>query len=210
MDRSPSARSRLTWLLIALGVVVSSTMWTGCSPQKHYKLLSFFFDGVPDPSQAGVGAGRRGQPIGGQPMLVFTHKPFAEEKCDVCHKGGVNTLFRPLPQSISANICITCHKETDQKYPIMHGPVANIECLWCHAPHEANFKHLLKYNSPEVCLQCHTPELLSPEPPEHMNPSIDCLQCHSGHGGQEHGLLKPGYTARAPSSAPAAPSGGPP
>ena len=66
-------------------------------------------------------------------MIVFTHKPFAEEKCDACHSGGVNALYRPLPQSVSSEVCLKCHKDATSNKPIMHGPVAAVECLWCHA-----------------------------------------------------------------------------
>jgi predicted CXXCH cytochrome family protein len=194
-------------------VVASSMLWPGCTsdPQQRYRVLSFFFDGVPDPSlQATVDGGVvRGRLPGGEPMVVFSHKPFAEDKCDSCHTGGVNALFRQVPEAVSNNVCLRCHQDTPSQYPVMHGPVATVECLWCHAPHEANHKWLLREPAPDICLQCHTPELLSPNPPEHMMPRSDCLECHFGHGADQHGLLKKKPAPIIPTTAPAdATSGG--
>src|SRR5262245_55403525 len=178
MDRrTRPTRPRRICIAVVLPLVISFGIWPGCTPEKRYRVLSFFFDGVPDPSLAAAqahGAGVRGRGPGGEPMIVFSHKPFAEEKCEACHAGGVNALFRPLPQSVSATTCLKCHKDATRQYVVMHGPVANVECLWCHAPHEANFKPLLKMKSPDVCLQCHTPELLSSEPIEHTMTGADC------------------------------------
>jgi predicted CXXCH cytochrome family protein len=183
-------------------LVVSSILWPGCTsdPQKRYKILSFFFDGVPEPTETVAGGGVVRKIPGGQPMVIFAHKPFAEEKCDSCHSGGMNALYRQVPESVSSNVCLRCHQEVTSKYAVMHGPVATVECLWCHAPHEANYRWLLRQPAPDVCLQCHTPELLSANPPEHTMPKSDCLACHSGHGGEQHGLLKP---RTGPYSAPA-------
>ena len=34
-------------------LLAASMMWpAGCSPEKRYRVLSFFFDGVPDPAEA--------------------------------------------------------------------------------------------------------------------------------------------------------------
>jgi predicted CXXCH cytochrome family protein len=91
---------------------------------------------------------------------------------------------------------------TDQ-YPVMHGPVAAVECNLCHVPHESSTPKLLRDTAPTVCVQCHQPELLSAEPPEHVMADKSCLECHSGHGGAKHGLLKSGIALK---RAPGAPS----
>ena len=140
-------------------------------------------------------------------MAVFGHKPYVDDKCNECHVGRIGGLYSPATGDVTSDVCLKCHQKVQNAYPIMHGPVAAVECLWCHAPHEANDKHLLRLNSPELCLQCHTPELLSPDPPQHLDPKADCLQCHSAHGGQKHGLLKSDHAPAPPTEN--APPGGP-
>src|SRR4051794_36504287 len=65
------------WGVCAIGGVVLLVM--GCTPTKRYAVMSFFFDGVPDPDAAlKAGAAVRG--VSGQVMYV--HKPFAEAMRD--------------------------------------------------------------------------------------------------------------------------------
>jgi predicted CXXCH cytochrome family protein len=179
-------------VLAALCVVLLA-VWTGCSVEKHYKVLSFFFDGVPDPNappeaaqgarpRPGVGrAGPGAVPAG--PMVL--HKPFAENKCDLCHtrEAGDMTAFNP-------QACLTCHQDSLRKYPRMHGPVVAGACLWCHAPHESPLAALLKAPSREICTQCHDAAVLSPVPVAHMDKARDCLECHVGHGSAKPNLLR--------------------
>jgi predicted CXXCH cytochrome family protein len=191
-------------------LLVASIIWPGCSAEKHYKVLSFFFDGVPTPQEraaAAAGGVVVGQGASGEPLVLFTHEPFATENCAACHVGGVSTLYQPVGITVSATVCLKCHEQATRSYPVMHGPVAAVECLWCHAPHQADNKELLRLSSPEVCLQCHTRELLSPNPPEHMVPQSMCLDCHVGHGSEQRGLLRAGRNA-APEAPTTAPSGG--
>jgi predicted CXXCH cytochrome family protein len=179
--------------------LVALLFWPGCSEKRDYKLLSFFFDGVPDPNapRAGMpGAGGRG--AAGTVVMASTHKPFAEEKCPVCHTNKQGLGFQST--TLGAEVCLTCHKTLLKAHPYMHGPVTAMACLWCHDPHETAFPHLLKAASPDICLQCHDRELLSANPPEHVAGG-SCLNCHSGHGSSVRYLLKP-QTTTAPSTAP--------
>jgi len=88
---------------LCLAIVVALLV-IGCTPEKkQYRVLSFFFDGVPDPSktttvvsndstQAGVTAS-----IQVKPEFNY-HKPYAEEKCKSCHAEGFsNALIKPQP-----------------------------------------------------------------------------------------------------------------
>ena len=81
-------------------------------------------------------------------------------------------------------MCLRCHEEVIDAYPVMHGPVAGVACLWCHAPHDSTVEPLLRTQAPDLCLQCHGLELTTtPQPPEHHDLERDCLACHGGHGG---------------------------
>jgi predicted CXXCH cytochrome family protein len=208
MGRRYPTRARLLRETAIALVVGSSVLWLGCTSESRYRVLSFFFDGVPDPrEQVATGGSVRGRLPGGQPMVVFSHRPFAEDKCDACHAGGVTALFRPAPDTVTSDVCLRCHQDVTSQYSVMHGPVSSVECLWCHAPHEANYPWLLRQPAPDVCVQCHTTELLGPDPPDHKIATVDCFNCHVGHGAEQHGLLKRQIT---PASMPTtSPIGGP-
>jgi predicted CXXCH cytochrome family protein len=166
----------------------------GCSAQKHYKTLSFFFDGVPDPSK-GEGATQLTGERGGAKFTVYIHKPYAENNCNACHEGDRKQFFT-LAAAVgpTADKCLSCHSDVPHQYPNMHGPVAVNACTWCHSPHQSANAHLLKSTPNKVCMQCHGPTGLSPSTANHADPKANCLDCHSGHGG-ERNLLKAGWVA---------------
>jgi len=199
----------------AVAVVCSlmlCSLWLGCSTHERYKVLNFFFDGVPNPDALASGPGSRGK---GGAGIVVTHKPYADAvasgNCSVCHSSDVsNMLYTAVTASVSPTICLKCHQDIPHQYPVMHGPVASVECLFCHAAHEANQPALLWKKSPDVCMQCHTRELLDPAQPAHLAADSDCLSCHFAHGAAQHGLLKPNRIAWSATTAPATtvPKGG--
>jgi predicted CXXCH cytochrome family protein len=164
-------------------------LWMGCTvTESNYKTLSFFFDGVPDPS-APVGAD--GQPLAAgdlrrSPTYVI-HKPYEEQNCDVCHQGRLRMSRR------DSDVCMKCHEGVRTEHEHMHGPVSAGACLWCHAPHESAYAHLLKDSDRRVCTTCHTPALMTGDRvPAHSDESRACLECHFGHGGTSAFMLRAG------------------
>ena len=179
------------------GGAIAVGSWTGCTVTKqNYKTLSFFFDGVPDPSApAGQGAGRSGPD--GKPAFAVVHRPYAEEKCDACHK----TRYRPSRNDSS--ICLQCHAAVQTEHPLMHGPVVATACLWCHTPHESTRPALLRDDDRKVCSQCHTGSTFDASTvPAHGDPARACLECHFGHGGNARFMLRPGAAADSPPPTP--------
>ena len=175
---------------IGLGAAVALGSWSGCTvTRQNYGALSFFFDGVPNPSnQPGAVAGRGGQ--GGKPAFVVVHRPFSDDRCDACHK----TRYRPSRNDSS--ICLQCHAGVQTEYPNMHGPVIATACLWCHSPHESSHPHLLRDADRKLCMQCHTAANLdASRVPAHADEARACLECHSGHGSRARYMLKPAETA---------------
>ena len=123
-----------------LGVMLASStaaaVWCGCTVTKeNYATLSLFFDGVPDPN-AKVAGGDPGDAT--LAAAVVVHKPFAEEKCEECHK----TQYRPSRNDPRA--CLKCHDKLMEEHAWTHGAVAGGACLWCHSPHESVRKWLLR------------------------------------------------------------------
>jgi len=188
--RPPTARQWLGGATGLLFLVAFITLVFGCSPEKHYKTLSFFFDGVPNPAAAKTGfTARRG--ASGKP--IFIHKPFADEKCNACHLNTDDIFARA---KVRANVCVECHAAVKIEHRVMHGPVVNDACILCHTPHTSPNEHLLRTPAPKVCLQCHEIPSLSKFTPEHADSKGNCLSCHSGHGGSNHKLQKALATTR--------------
>lgn len=159
----------------------------GCSPARHYRTLSFFLDGVPDPNApvAVAAAEPDGPSPSGRPSRPqrigpggSVHKPVLQRDCGACHQYSVDkpgtaargtsllTTYRTggnksnLAQPIRL-LCVGCHTA--------YGPeTAVAEGLWLHGPVGAG-----------ACTFCHEQHdspyrklLRAPKPREL------CLQCH--------------------------------
>lgn len=187
--RRGRARVRAAGCVVALA---AATVWLGCSVEKNYKTLSFFFDGVPDPNAP---AGRPGSQQAGeidikQSPTYSIHRPFKDDACAECH-GSRLRLSRD-----DSTVCLKCHAVKTTEHAKMHGPVAAGACLWCHTSHESAYPSLLKDQDRRVCLQCHEPGLLnSSRTPAHADAARGCLECHFGHGGERPLFLRQGPAA---------------
>jgi len=178
-----SASFALAGLLICL---------VSCQEQRDYKVLSFFFDGVPNPNaQRATQVSNTvhfttARSLELTPSRAYQHKPFALGQCEQCHQAD----HKQLNKLSSVELCVKCHTKTMTEFPVMHGPVTVGLCLWCHDPHESDSPHLLKSVGSDLCLQCHDRQLLPPDNPAHQSEQAVCLDCHLGHGGSEHALLR--------------------
>ncbi|MBX3373014.1 MAG: hypothetical protein KF817_04210 [Phycisphaeraceae bacterium] len=177
-------RRRLALLVAGVGAVV---LWGSCSVERHYALLSMFFDGVPDPallrqSEDALALARR---TGGE---IFAHAPYAQGQCGDCHSGGAGRMLT----QVEPTVCLKCHEGVRSEHRYMHGPVVADACVWCHAPHESTIARLLRVPSQQLCQQCHSTSLgrRRTEIVEHRDPARDCLDCHSGHGGERRAYLR--------------------
>ena len=174
-------------------------LWFGCSPEKHYETLKIFFDGVPDPhaktlsqNPTSPGGNKLGSPSRLAGAMASIHKPFAEENCTACHAQATQIFA----SAMDAAVCLNCHQQILDAYPVMHGPVIGKACLWCHQPHESTSPFLLKTQAATLCTQCHDRESLTPHSEGHRLESASCLDCHMGHGGHALPFLRADTTTQ--------------
>ncbi len=159
-----------------------------CStPEQKYKVLSFFFDGVPRPAgleqEAGAPAAGPGQPIQKAVPQIFEHGPYAAKYCEGCHVRGSNRLIMPKEQ-----LCNVCHTlGTEKRY--VHGPVNSGDCMICHDPHVSAYRYLLISDETDFCFYCHEKnDVYARE--VHNDHKALCTQCHDPHMSDNEYLLK--------------------
>jgi predicted CXXCH cytochrome family protein len=179
---------------------------TACTASR-YEVLSFFFDGVPDPN-----APVRTQPEEPQarnlpvrpfvppPVIVHMHEPYTQRRCDACHKGAgsaarrtsgafaINTMSELLLPA--DKLCATCHQPNPGAY--QHAPALLGDCSRCHTAHSSRFPHLLlQEKSAALCAPCHAAEEM---PTRELHVGFgdrDCAECHDPHGSDRRFLLRP-------------------
>ena len=169
-------------LVFVFGGFLSVTLIGCADPQRRYEVLSFFFDGVPDPN-APQKESTKVSPSG---RRTFVHKPFADNLCNSCHLNTTDIFARA---QVKGDVCLNCHSNVPTQHAVMHGPVVNDACQMCHSPHSSAVPHLLKQPAPAVCTQCHEADGLELMHKPPFDPKQSCIDCHSGHGGPDHKLL---------------------
>src|SRR5690349_17739222 len=82
----------------------------GCdTPEKRYRTLSFFFDGVPNPYAPKVAPGTEegaDARAGGTVTVQHVHKPYDEGHCYECH--GDAKEFSEF-KAMGPQVCLKCH-----------------------------------------------------------------------------------------------------
>jgi predicted CXXCH cytochrome family protein len=199
---------------VAFGAV--AVLASGCSTSKHHRVLSFFFDGVPEPEAAVVSTAPEVQATVGRRLVrPGEHGPYAAKLCDSCHDSrATNALVAPIDQ-----LCVRCHQLGETK-AYVHGPLASGGCTVCHDPHRSPNRYLLVSASDGFCLDCHDRAALSvvktaggvaapaagevegaeaaPETPEtpqidaHAGDATNCTDCHDAHMSDRKYLLREG------------------
>lgn len=192
-------------MLIGLALVVAVS---ACAPDVRYRVLTFFFDGVPEPGAKSA----HGYPIedGNLPgpsddgaasgpsarVVYYSHPPYRENRCSSCHNSDDGQVLR----SPEEGLCLACHGELVQKPAFLHGPVAVNACSFCHHHHVSTYPNLLLDDPIDICFRCHDEDDLTTGPhhqgrdtqPNSASSAGPCLQCHDPHGGDDRFFLKPG------------------
>ncbi len=122
-------------------------------------------------------------------LRKVSHKPFAQKKCDTCHKKNIN----------SKQLCIGCHKNVMKSFDRIHnhllGGIDKNPCLICHNPHVGDSEALLKDAPSRLCQKCHFETYKQKISSLYIHPDWDkCTNCHEGHGENNIAMLKGGPT----------------
>jgi predicted CXXCH cytochrome family protein len=171
---------------------------SACSDQTRYRVLCFFFDGVPEPGAKPVrgypplygapgtatATSPDGRPVARVPTCV--HTPYRENRCAFCHDMNSGLLTR----TVQRGLCRDCHPGVPGQAAYLHGPVAVSDCLVCHEPHTAFHPKLLVKGDPELCLLCHRREDLTRGPHHASIGDGPCVECHDPHGGNNPFFVK--------------------
>lgn len=173
-----------------LGALAAAPLLSsGCrTPEQRYKVLSFFFDGVPPPGGVVVvkpGEEERGVTVGDQPPKPVTqsiHLPYQQRECFKCH--GSTGTFRVSVADIAS--CDSCHTDyggnTTSVEKWVHGAMS-LGCQTCHEPHKSEQEALLKRPQMETCMDCHQIEPVLDRPYHATAKSGEdrCGKCHDPH-----------------------------
>lgn len=172
--------------LLCFGLLLA----TGCDKYSRYKVLTFFFTGVPHPDreiatideESGLSPEELLKKMREDITIVaYAHGPYAAQQCYQCHSTGSSATFRsfssgggkssgaPASQNVSSRLvlpikelCIDCHTGKSVNAAFNRG-------LWVHGP-----------VSEGICIACHGPHA-SPHPYMlHKGSSREmCSSCHT-------------------------------
>lgn len=186
-------KKNLAWALLS----VFLTILFSCSTGTSHKVLTFFFDGVPQPDTSkqiqkdslAVQSAQPAQAKKRQSRFLqenFFHPPYKDKECGDCHDTEAGfKLIDPLPE-----LCFNCHDDFREELQVVHGPVASGACTECHHPHLAKNKMLLKRTGQELCLYCHDKaDVLKNDAHEDLGDE-NCTDCHNAHGGEDEYFLE--------------------
>ncbi len=174
------------WTIVAC-VSVVALLSAGCEPNTRYRVLSFFFDGVPPPKPpvpAGTAEAAAGTGVGQPQVRYREHGPYAAKQCNACHDpAAFNSLVLPREQ-----ICFQCHElKLDKKY--VHGPLASGGCVACHDPHSSQYPYFLVAESDTFCFYCHDRDTVA-KVGAHAGVAGQCTDCHNPHMSDNKYLLR--------------------
>lgn len=169
--------------------LINLILVSSCAVQKHRKVLSFFFDGVPGPDVEQV-IKTEDKNIAGQDRrkvvkvrFISTHPDYKTKECTKCHTRDVSNFLRAGKKEL----CFICHKEEKFEGPYVHGPVAVRACNTCHDPHQSENRKLLLADGKKLCVLCHRTPITGVSLPCKGD---NCLECHDPHISDNKFFLK--------------------
>lgn len=185
--------------LINLCFLIVVFWLSGCSSKQKHDVLSFIFDGVPDPNEVEIviqddtqkqidSIADPATPAEIIKPQLFIHKPYLERACNDCHdQNNMGRLQNNMP-----GLCYNCHEDLENKYEVLHGPVGGGYCNACHNAHSSKYEKLLLSSGQELCVECHDKEDVFKNKIHDGFIDNDCMECHNPHGGDNRFVLQPG------------------
>ncbi len=174
--------------------IIIIILFFGCSAERGHKTLTFFFDGVnkviffndylSKDSLSKESVAKREALLKKNRPEPCVHKPYKEKNCEACHTPDKH-LLSPMP-----GLCFKCHTNFNEKYKIVHGPVASGACLNCHNQHSSKYAKLLIRQGQQICLFCHNSSLVFANKVHKDIEDAECTLCHNPHGGKSRFMLK--------------------
>ncbi len=185
-----SLNRKIAALLIGLAFLISA-----CS-SSNYDILSFFFDGVPNPNKQEIEIKNNNLDSSKVKMredilksanskLVF-HGPYRAKLCSDCH--NVDQGFKLIKKQ--PKLCYQCHDNFQKEAKFIHGPVAAGYCTKCHHPHRSKNKNLLLETGQKLCFKCHTENDIKADEDHPDIEGENCVDCHDPHGNDEQYFLR--------------------
>lgn len=151
----------------------------GCRAETRYRVLTIFFEGVPEPGsipetpEQRTGSGDRLE------NPVSFHASFREERCTECHvRKKEAALLAPIP-----DLCWRCHPRPLEGDPWNHAPARVGACLACHVGHEAATPDLLTTEGKTLCYGCHRASYVEALAGHQAVDLERCATCHRAHEG---------------------------
>jgi predicted CXXCH cytochrome family protein len=169
----------------------------GCvsTPEQRYRVLSFFFDGVPPPAGAEIALipeqpglpgeleVARARPVKARYTL---HEPYSDKSCDQCHSSRYsNRLVAPAEE-----LCWSCHDPEDFPGEVVHGPVSAGACAQCHDPHRSIHDSLLVESESDLCASCHDQSTFAQIEKHREEEGDHCIRCHDPHAADREYMLR--------------------
>jgi len=129
-------------------------------------------------------------PKSGTKAAAFIHQPYAEANCTACH-GGLPRIPRSSPRQGRAVHHLPRRSGHGSGRRPRACPGGRRDCLFCHAPHQAERGGLLRGDAEALCVPCHQDareqaKLASVHTPFKL---LECGECHQPHTGAA-GLLR--------------------
>ena len=158
----------------------------GDEPPLTYRILSFFFEGVPYPyKETGKDMAGAKKPGEKKEKLEYrTHGPFDAKLCDACHiPAEGNKLIMPVEK-----LCLNCHV-LNLKAKKVHGPLFVGGCRICHDPHGSVYRFYLVSDSTKFCFHCHNKKDIDKRE-VHRDTDKGCTDCHNPHFADNEFLLR--------------------
>jgi len=184
--------------ITAAAMVCAFFVFLGCDRQSRYKVLTFFFEGVPDPNavrakaavsvSTGIDENTKTiiieKPKTPAELALYKQKHHSRHKflkdCDKCHEGGLRTGIKELRQPMP-DLCYSCHKDFSRLGKYLHGPINVGECVFCHDLHGTLYIKLQKEPQPKLCYNCHRRESISEIENHKKVLDLICTECHDPH-----------------------------